>query len=151
MGYKIQTSLDFERWKRGSFANSLDFKWHLTSGSPTIWNPDKWLPFCQKLLEIQTKTSRFQMVQFSNGWDYRWKVLFLGSVFAGWFLTELCLYIATPKPDFGFSFLDAIQVSDRFLNKWPNMYVTVGTDNCPLEYAFKCYLGMGKRKRKTCS
>ena len=29
---------------------------------PTIWNPDKWLPFCQKQFEIRTKWSGFQMV-----------------------------------------------------------------------------------------
>ena len=33
---------DYFEWsKRGWFANGLDFKWDLKSGSPTIWNPDK--------------------------------------------------------------------------------------------------------------
>ena len=31
---------------------------------------DKWPPFWQKLFEIQTKTFRFLMVQFSNGQDH---------------------------------------------------------------------------------
>ena len=60
----------------------LGFKWylfgmgsvirnpnHLKSIIPTIWNPDKWQPFCQKPFEIRTKMSGFQMVWFSNGWD----------------------------------------------------------------------------------
>ena len=38
--------------------NGLDLEWDLKSWSPTIWNPDKWLPFCQKnTFEIQTKKS----------------------------------------------------------------------------------------------
>ena len=41
-----------------------DFKWNLKSGSPTIWNPDKWPLFCQKPFEIQTKMSRFWMVEW---------------------------------------------------------------------------------------
>ena len=39
------------------------------SESPTIWNPDKWPPFCEKHFEILTKTSGFWMVRFSKGWD----------------------------------------------------------------------------------
>ena len=69
-GYEIQTSLDFEWLKRGWVANGLDFKRDLKSRSPTIWNADKWSPFCPKPLEIRTKMSRFWMGQFSNGWDY---------------------------------------------------------------------------------
>ena len=37
---------------------------------PNHWNPDKWLPFCQKPFEIRTNMSGFWMVRFSNGWDY---------------------------------------------------------------------------------
>ena len=33
--------------KRGWLANSPDFLRDLKSGSPAIWNPDKWSPFCQ--------------------------------------------------------------------------------------------------------
>ena len=33
----------------------------------TIKNTNTWLPFCQKLMEIQTKMSRFWAVRFSNG------------------------------------------------------------------------------------
>ena len=36
----------------------------------TIWNLAQWPPCCQKPFEIRTKTSRFWMVQFSNGWEY---------------------------------------------------------------------------------
>ena len=44
----------------------LDFEWDLKSRSPTIWNPDKWLPFCQKRLKSRQKRpdsecSSFQM------------------------------------------------------------------------------------------
>ena len=51
----------------------LGYKWSgfwmgSKSGSPTIWNPDKWLPFWQKPLEIRTKISRFWMVRFPNCW-----------------------------------------------------------------------------------
>ena len=34
------------------------------------WNPNKWPLFCPKPFKIQTKTSRFWMVRFSNGWDH---------------------------------------------------------------------------------
>ena len=54
---EIRPSLDFEWSKKGWVANGLDFKWNLKSGSPTIWNPGKWQPFCQKHFEIWTKTS----------------------------------------------------------------------------------------------
>ena len=57
--------------------NSLTyFEWSKRGGLQIIqiwngiWNPDKWVPFCQKLFEICTKTSGFWMDQFSNGWDY---------------------------------------------------------------------------------
>ena len=54
-----------------SLVNGPDFKWDLESRSPTIGNTDKWLPFCQNPFEIQTKmTTWFQIVWFSNGWDY---------------------------------------------------------------------------------
>ena len=39
-----------------------------TEIQPAIWNSDKWVPFCQKPLEIQAKMTRFWLVQFSNGW-----------------------------------------------------------------------------------
>ena len=71
-GSEIRTSLDFKWLKRGWVANGLNFKLDLKSWSPTIWNSDKWPPFCQKPLEIWTKMSRFWMVQFSNGWGYRY-------------------------------------------------------------------------------
>ena len=44
--------------------NYPNFEWDLKSGSQTIWNLDKWPPFCQKLFEIRTKMSRFQMAGF---------------------------------------------------------------------------------------
>ena len=69
-GSEIWTSLDFKLSKRSWVANGLDFKWNLKSGSPTIWNLDKWVPFCQKPFEIRTKMSGFWMVRFLNGWDY---------------------------------------------------------------------------------
>ena len=69
-GSKLRTSLYFEWLKRSWVANCTDFEWDLKSGSPTIWNPGKWLPFCQKPFEIQTKTSGFWIFQFSNGWGY---------------------------------------------------------------------------------
>ena len=50
-------------------ANSPDFEWDLKSVSPTIWNPDKWLPFCQIIWNLDKK-SGFCMVQFSRGWVY---------------------------------------------------------------------------------
>ena len=65
--YWCTVGIDSECFKRGWVANGPDFKCDLKSGSPTIWNQDKWLPFCQKPLEIQTW---YWMVQFSNGWDY---------------------------------------------------------------------------------
>ena len=46
----------------GWLLNGLNFEWDLKSESPTIWNLDKWQPFCQKSFEIQTKTSRFRTV-----------------------------------------------------------------------------------------
>ena len=61
-GSEIWPSLGFEWSKRGWVANGLDLEWDLNSGSPTIWNPVKWPPFCQKPFEIRTKTSRFRMV-----------------------------------------------------------------------------------------
>ena len=36
---------------------------------PTIWNLDKWTPFCQKTIWNLDKISIFWMVQTSNGWD----------------------------------------------------------------------------------
>ena len=63
---EIWTSLEFEWSKRGLVANGPDFKWDLKSISPTIWNPEKWPSFCQKIFEIRTKMFRFWMVQFSN-------------------------------------------------------------------------------------
>ena len=35
-------------------------EWDMKSKSPIIWNPDKWLPFCQKPFEIQTKILVFK-------------------------------------------------------------------------------------------
>ena len=40
--------MDFEWSERGWVANGMDFEWGLKSGSPTILNPKKWPPFCQK-------------------------------------------------------------------------------------------------------
>ena len=58
---EIQTSLDIQ-WGF-EIQTSLDFEWDLKSVSSTIWNPDKWPPFCLKPFEIrQTKRSGFQMV-----------------------------------------------------------------------------------------
>ena len=54
--------MDFEWSERGWVANGMDFEWGLKSGSPTILNPKKWPPFCQKTFEIWTKTSGFRMV-----------------------------------------------------------------------------------------
>ena len=69
-GSEVQTSLNFlERSKKDWVSNSLDFEWDLKSGSPTIWNPEKQPPFCQKPFDIWTKTAGFWMVRFSNGWD----------------------------------------------------------------------------------
>ena len=59
---EIRTCLDLE-W----FQRVLDFKCDLKSGRPSIWNLDKRLQFCHKPFEIGTKTSKFQMVWFSNG------------------------------------------------------------------------------------
>ena len=64
---EIRTSLDFEWSKRCWVANGPKFEWDLKSGSPTICNPDKWPPFCQKPFEIWTKTSRFL-----NGLVFKW-------------------------------------------------------------------------------
>ena len=63
-GSEIRTSLEFEWYKRGWLANDPDFKWDLKSWIPIVWNPDKWLPFCQKPFGIWTKMSGFQMVRF---------------------------------------------------------------------------------------
>ena len=63
-GSEIRPSLDFEWSKRGCVANGLDFEWDLKSGIPTIWNPDKWRPFRQKLFEIQTKSPNFEWSGF---------------------------------------------------------------------------------------
>ena len=60
------------------FANGF---WNLEAQPFEIWtnghhlvknylNPDKWPSFSKKLFEIRTKTFRFLMVRFSNGWDY---------------------------------------------------------------------------------
>ena len=38
--------------KRGWVTNGPDFEWDLISESPTILNPDKWPPFCNKPFEI---------------------------------------------------------------------------------------------------
>ena len=59
----LKSDLDFEWSKRGWVTNGLDFEWHLKSGSTTIWNLDKWPPFCQKLFQIGTKMSGFWMVR----------------------------------------------------------------------------------------
>ena len=59
LGSEIWTSMNFEWSKRGWVKNCPDFKLDLKSGSPTILNPDKWQPFCQKLFEILTKMSEF--------------------------------------------------------------------------------------------
>ena len=64
-GSEIRTSLDFEWSKRGWVANGPGFEWDLKSGSPTIWNRDKWPPFCQKSIEIWTKTAGFQWSCYS--------------------------------------------------------------------------------------
>ena len=69
-GSKIWISLDLEWSKRDWFANDMDFNWDLKPRSTTISNPGKWLPFCQKPLESWTKTSKFRLVWFSNGWDH---------------------------------------------------------------------------------
>ena len=68
-GSEIQNSLDFKWLIIGWVANCPVFALDLKSGSPTIWNREKCLPVCQRPFEIWTKTSRFWMVQFSNGWD----------------------------------------------------------------------------------
>ena len=57
------------RW----FAKGPNFEWNLKSGSLTIWNPEKWQPFCQKPFEIHTKMSDFLMVPFSKGWDHSFR------------------------------------------------------------------------------
>ena len=43
---------------------SLDFEWYLKSGSPTMWNPDKYLPFCQKPLKSGQKGLDFEWTGF---------------------------------------------------------------------------------------
>ena len=53
-------------WKIIWFANDLDFKCALKSGSQSIWNPRKWPPFDQKTFEIWTK---IWMVWVFNGWE----------------------------------------------------------------------------------
>ena len=58
-GSEIWTSLDLEWSKKGWVADGPDFEWDLKSGSPTILNPDKRLPFCQKPFENWTKMSGF--------------------------------------------------------------------------------------------
>ena len=60
----IRPSLDFKWPKRGWEANGLDFEWDLKFESPTIWNPDKWQPFCQKPFEIWTKSPDFEWSGF---------------------------------------------------------------------------------------
>ena len=61
-GSEILTSLDFEWSKKGWFWNGPYVKSDLKSGSPTIWNPDKWRLFCLKPFEIWMKMSGFLMV-----------------------------------------------------------------------------------------
>ena len=68
-GSEIWTSLDFEWSKRGWDAN-VHFEWVLKSRSLTIWIRTNAHHFVQKPFEIWTKTSKFWMVCFSNGWDY---------------------------------------------------------------------------------
>ena len=58
-GSEIWTSLDYEWSKRGWVANGLESEWDPKSESPTLGNPYKWLPFCQKPFEIQTKMLGF--------------------------------------------------------------------------------------------
>ena len=51
------------RWKkRGWVANGPDFEWDQIHESPTIWNPGKWVPFCQKHLKFRQKCSFFNWV-----------------------------------------------------------------------------------------
>ena len=56
----------------------------LKSGSPTIWNLNKWPQFCQIPFEICTKTSRFCMVgikAIARAWAQQfWKLDYLKSV-----------------------------------------------------------------------
>ena len=66
-GSEIQTSLDLEWLKWGWVVNGPDLEWNLKFGSPTIWNPGKWVPFCQKPFEIRTKMSKFWMVGTKYG------------------------------------------------------------------------------------
>ena len=41
--------------KKGRSANGMDLEMDLKSGSPTIWNLYKWLPFCQNWLKTGQK------------------------------------------------------------------------------------------------
>ena len=64
MGTEIRTSLDFKWSKSGWVAYGPGYKWNLKSGSPTIGNLDKWLPFCQKPFETQTTPYDFEWSGF---------------------------------------------------------------------------------------
>ena len=49
------TDWDFKRSNSGWFGNGPEFDWDLESVRPTIWNLDKWQPFCHKPFQIWTK------------------------------------------------------------------------------------------------
>ena len=72
--YKLDKIRTVGIWNPDMFRFQIKFvcKWsrsrNLKSGSSIIWNEEKCPPFCQEPFEIQTKMSRFLMVQSSNGW-----------------------------------------------------------------------------------
>ena len=68
------------KWpKRGCVANGPDFEWDLKYGSPTIWNPDKWQPICQRQNHLKSgqKCSDFE-------WSGFWMVGCIAIVWRSW-------------------------------------------------------------------
>ena len=78
MGIGIRTRPDSKRSKKLGF----QMVW-ISNG---IWNPDKWLPFCQKPFEIRPKMSRVQKFVFSNGID-----IAIAQPFENWSIWNLIL------------------------------------------------------------
>ena len=68
------------KWaKQGWVANGPDFEWDLKYGSPTIWNPYKWPPFCQRQNQLKSgqKCSDFE-------WSGFWMVGCIAIVWRSW-------------------------------------------------------------------
>ena len=50
--------------EKGRVAKGPDLKWYLKSRSPTIWNLDKWKPFCKNYLKSGQKCLDFEWSGF---------------------------------------------------------------------------------------